>query len=104
MVTVQMRSRMLEMQGAIQLRWMALETSRTSGHGGVPGIQNATDMTADTKETINTHNAPQTQNLPVKAGRHNQVEPRSCADMLIMCTDTHGMKTIRIRLDTHRNV
>ena len=36
-------------------------------------------------------NAPQMQNLPVNAGRHNQVEPRSCVDAPNMCIDMHGV-------------
>ena len=50
------------------------------------------NMTADTKETISTRrNVPQMQNLPVNAGRRDEVEPRSCADAPNMCIDMHGV-------------
>ena len=64
----------------------------SSGHTDVPGIRNGTDMTADTRETISTHqNVPQMQNLPVNAGRRDKVESRSHAGMPNMRVDTHGI-------------
>ena len=51
----------------------------SSGHVDMPNIRNDMNMTADTKETIST--VPQMQNLPVNAGRYNEVEPRSCMDV-----------------------
>jgi len=49
-------------------------------HRDVPDICNGTDTTTDTTEFINARrNTMQAQNLPVGAGRRDQVEPRSCA-------------------------
>ena len=67
-----------------------LDTS--SGHTDVPGIRNGTNMTADTRETISTcQNILQMQNLPVDAGRRNEVESRSHAGMPNVQVDTHGI-------------
>ena len=49
------------------------------------------DTTADMAESISTHqNVLQTQNLPVNAGRHDQVQLRSHVGMLNMRIDMHG--------------
>ena len=63
-----------------------------SGHVDVPGIQNGMNTTADATEIISTHqNALQMQSLPIHARRRDEVEPRSCTDVLNMCIDMHDV-------------
>ena len=64
----------------------------SSGYTDVPDIRNGMNTTADAMETISTHqNTRQMQDLPTDARRHNKVESRSCAGMLNMRVDTHGI-------------
>ena len=64
----------------------------SSGYVDVPGIQNGTNTTADATEIISTRqNALQTQSLPIRARRRDEVEPRSCADVPNMCIDMHDV-------------
>ena len=72
-----------------------------SRHRDVPDIQNGTNTTADATETISTcQNALQTQSLPIRARRCDEVEPRSHAGMPNMRVDTHG---IAVHANTARN-
>ena len=71
---------------------LANQSDASGGHMDVSGICNGTNMTADATETIGIRqNGPQTQNLPVDAGKHDPAMPRSHAGMLNMRIDTHGV-------------
>ena len=70
----------------------ANRSDASNGHRDVPDTGNGMNTTADTKETISTRrNVPQMQNLPVDAGRRDEVESRSRAGMPNMRVDTHGI-------------
>ena len=71
---------------------LANQSDTSSGHMDVPGICNGTNTTADATETISIcQNGPQTQNLPVDAGKHDLATPRSHAGTLNVWVDTHGI-------------
>ena len=74
------------------------------GHRNVSVIRNGTNTTAEVKETISTgRNAPKTRELPVGAGRRDQVKARSHAGTLNTGIDDMAMKYSQKWLEARRD-